>query len=101
LHTVQFNDPVLSEHSFAGTKNIAKSFIRMTIADPAKPIDGVYVNLNVENDIVNFKKGDKVQVSGANTTSFGGNALTAMLVNDSIAIVPPDNDYLPLILKAI
>jgi hypothetical protein len=50
---------------------------------------------------VNFKKGDKVQVSGSNTTSFGGNALTAMLVNDSIAIVPPENDYLPLILKAI
>jgi hypothetical protein len=45
LHTVQFNDPVLSEHSFAGTKNITKSFIRVAIADPAKPIDGVYVNL--------------------------------------------------------
>lgn len=94
--TVQFTDPVLSAHSLAGTKNITESFIRVAIADPARPINGVYVNLNADNDILNFKKGENAQVSGLNTTYFGGNALTAMLVNDSVATIPPDKEFLAI-----
>ncbi|HEY7110721.1 MAG TPA: hypothetical protein VH415_14950 [Nitrososphaeraceae archaeon] len=94
--TVQFADPVLRAHSLAGTKNITESFIRVAIADPGRPINGVYVNLNETNDILNFKVGENVQVSGLETIYFGGNALTAMLVKGNIAAIPPDKEFLTI-----
>jgi hypothetical protein len=52
---VPFKVPFLTVNSEAGTRNLTETYTRVAIADPGKPINGVYVNLGANNGILDFK----------------------------------------------
>ena len=69
---VQFDDPILTVSTEAGRKNLTETYTRIAIADPGKPINGVYINSNATNPTLDFKVGETVEVSGIAPEYFSG-----------------------------
>jgi len=69
---VPFKVPLLSVNTVAGTRNLTETYTRVAIADPGKPINGVYINLGANNGILDFKAGETIQVSGLDPAYFSG-----------------------------
>ena len=76
---VPFKVPFLTVNTEAGTRNLTETYTRVAIADPGKPINGVYINLGANNGILDFKVGETIQVSGLEQTYFGGLMLKVFL----------------------
>lgn len=49
---VPFKVPLLTVNTEAGTRNLTETYTRVAIADPGKPINGVYINLGANNGIL-------------------------------------------------
>jgi hypothetical protein len=93
---VPFKDPILTVDTEAGTRNLTETYTRVAIADPGKPVNGVYINLDANNSIVDFKVGETVQVSGLDPTYFSGLMLKVFLVKGNVAKIPPDSEFLDI-----
>jgi hypothetical protein len=91
---VPFDDPTLSVETDAGITTLNETYLRVAIADPGKPINGVYINSNANNSLLNLKVGETVNVSGLDPVYFSGNFLNVSLVSTSLIRIPPDSKFL-------
>jgi hypothetical protein len=91
---VPFDDPTLSVETDAGITTLSETYLRVAIADPGKPVNGVYINTNANNSLLNLRAGETVHVSGLDSAYFNGNFLNVSLVNTSIVRIPPDSKFL-------
>jgi hypothetical protein len=69
---VPFKVPLLTVNTEAGTRNLTETYTRVAIADPGKPINGVYINLSANNGILDFRAGETIHVSGLDQAYFSG-----------------------------
>jgi hypothetical protein len=93
---VNFDDPILTVSTDDGQKNLTETLIRVAIADPGKPINGVYINSNATNPILDFKTGEIVRVSGLSSEYFGGLMLKVFLVNGNVVKIPPGSEFIDI-----
>jgi len=93
---VKFDEPILTVSTNAGKKNLTETLIRVAIADPGKPINGVYINSNATNPILDFKPGEIVQISGISTEYFSGLMLKVLLVNGNVIKIPPGSEFIDI-----
>ena len=78
----------------AGTRNLTETYTRVAIADPGKPINGVYINLGANNGILDFKAGETIQVSGLDPAYFSGLMLRVFLVKGNVVKIPSGSEFL-------
>ena len=93
---VKFDEPILTVSTNAGKKNLTETIIRVAIADPGRPINGVDINSNATNPILDFKTGQIVKVSGLSSEYFGGLMLKALLVNGNVVKIPPGSEFIDI-----
>lgn len=93
---VPFKVPFLTVSTEAGTRNLAETYTRVAIADPGKPINGVYINLGANNGILDFKVGETIQVSGLDPEYFSGLMLEAFLVKGNVVKIPSGSEFLTI-----
>ena len=91
---VPFKVPFLTVNTEAGTRNLTETYTRVAIADPGKPINGVYINLGANNGILDFKVGETIQVSGLDPAYFGGLMLKVFLVKGNVVKIPSGSEFL-------
>ena len=91
---VPFKVPFLTVNTEAGTRNLTETYTRVAIADPGKPINGVYINLGANNGILDFKVGETIQVSGLEPTYFGGLMLKVFLDKGNVVKIPSGSEFL-------
>ena len=91
---VPFKVPFLTVNTGAGTRNLTETYTRVAIADPGKPINGVYINLGANNGILDFKVGETIQVSGLEQTYFGGLMLKVFLDKGNVVKIPSGSEFL-------
>ena len=91
---VPFKVPFLIVNTEAGTRNLTETFTRVAIADPGKPINGVYINLGANNGILDFKVGETIRVSGLDPAYFGGLMLKVFLVKGNVVKIPSVSEFL-------
>ena len=91
---VPFKVPFLTVNTEAGTRNLTETYTRVAIADPGKPINGVYINLGANNGILDFKVGETIQVSGLEQTYFGGLMLEVFLDKGIVVKIPSGSEIL-------
>ena len=54
--SVSFDDPILTVNSYYGAMKIVETYIRVAIIDPGKDINGIYINLRANNEMLEFKR---------------------------------------------
>ena len=91
---VPFKVPLLTVNTEAGTRNLTETYTRVAIADPGKPINGVYINLGANNGILDFKAGETIQVSGLDQAYFSGLMLKVFLVKGNVVKIPSGSEFL-------
>jgi hypothetical protein len=91
---VPFKVPFLIVNTEADTRNLTETYTRVAIADPGKPINGVYINLGANNGILDFKVGETIQVSGLDPAYFGGLMLKVFLVKENVVKIPSGSEFL-------
>jgi len=91
---VPFKVPLLAVNTEAGTRNLTETYTRVAIADPGKPINGVYINLGANNGILDFKAGETIQVSGLDPAYFSGLMLRVFLVKGNVVKIPSGSEFL-------
>jgi hypothetical protein len=91
---VPFKVPLLTVNTEAGTRNLTETYTRVAIADPGKPINGVYINLGANNGILDFKAGETIQVSGLDPAYFTGLMLKVFLVKGNVVKIPSGSEFL-------
>ena len=91
---VPFKVPFLTVNTEAGTRNLTETYTRVAIADPGKPINGVYVNLGANNGILDLKVGETIQVSGLDQAYFGGLMLNVFLDKGNVVKIPSGSKFL-------
>lgn len=91
---VPFKVPFLTVNSEVGTRNLTETYTRVAIADPGKPINGVYINLGANNGILDFKVGETIQVSGLDPAYFSGLMLKVFLVKGNVVKIPSGSEFL-------
>ena len=91
---VPFKVPLLAVNTEAGTRNLTETYTRVAIADPGKPINGVYINLGANNGILDFKAGETIQVSGLDPAYFSGLMLKVFLVKGNVVKIPSGSEFL-------
>ena len=91
---VPFKVPLLAVNTEAGTRNLTETYTRVSIADPGKPINGVYINLGANNGILDFKAGETIQVSGLDQAYFSGLMLKVFLVKGNVVKIPSGSEFL-------
>jgi hypothetical protein len=90
---VPFKVPFLTVNTEAGTRNLTETYTRVAIADPGKPINGVYINLGANNGILDFKVGESIQVLGLDQAYFGGLMLKVFLDKGNVVKIPSGSKY--------
>ena len=91
---VPFKVPFLTVNSEAGARNLTETYTRVAIADPGKPINGVYINLGANNGILDFKVGETIQVSGLDQAYFSGLMLKVFFVKGNVVKIPSGSEFL-------
>ena len=91
---VPFKVPFLTVNTEAGPKNLTETYTRVAIADPGRPINGVYINLAANNSILDFVVGETIQVSGLDPAYFGGLMLKIFLVKGNVVKIPSGSEFL-------
>ena len=91
---VPFKVPFLTVNTEVGPKNLTEAYTRVAIADPGRPINGVYINLAANNSILDFVVGETIQVSGLDPAYFGGLMLKIFLVKGNVVKIPSGSEFL-------
>jgi hypothetical protein len=91
---VPFEDPIINIETVTGKEDLNETYLRVTIADPENPFNGVYINTDANNGLLDFRIGETVIVSGLDPAYFVGNFLTASLIKDSVIKISPDSKFL-------
>ena len=88
--SVSFDDPILTVNSYYDAKKIVETYIRVVIIDPGKDINGIYINLDANNEMLEFKKGEIFTISNLSYSYFGGLGLglNCFLVQGVAKVVP-------------
>lgn len=86
--SVSFDDPILTVNSYYGAKKIVETYIRVAIINPGKDINGIYINLDANNEMLEFKKGEIFTISNLSYSYFGGLGLNCFLVQGVAKVVP-------------
>ena len=90
---VPFKVPFLTVNTEGGPKNLTETYTRIAIADPGKPINGVYINLAANNSLLDFEAGKTIQVSGLDHAYFGGLMLKIFLVKGNVVKIPSGSEF--------
>ena len=91
---VPFKVPFLTVNTGAGTSNLTETYTRVAIADPGKPINGVYINLGANIGNLDFKVGETIQVSGLDQAYFSGLMLKVFLDKGNVVKIPSGSEFL-------
>ena len=91
---VPFDDPIINLETGTGIEDLNETYLRVAIADSENPFNGVYINPNVNNGLLDFRLGENVIVSGLDPAYFVGNFLNASLIKDSVIKISPVSKFL-------